>query len=285
MTYRKIAASLVLLAGLASLAFAQQGQTTLIQTTLNGAVTGPSGYSGTTPTLQTFICLASTTGIAAPVLPGTPVSVIFVDREAMGVFQVNTTTNCVLVNRGYLSTQASPHVTGQMVLVANQYNTNQQYGGNPLPSGFYNADPPQGGTCNSGVPTIPWVNVSTGAQWLCSTITNTWVPGWNNPEAQVAPGLTASVASAAGAITPSGPYFTITGSAAVTGFNVATGNMVGFNSTAAGYGCFLVRSANGTTATWTNAGNIAIAGTFTANKVFEFCWDPNTSKFVPTTVS
>lgn len=285
MNFRKIAALLLLVASLAGFAMAQQGQATLLQTTLAGAVTGPSLYSGTTPTLQTFICLASVTGISAPLLPGTPVSVIYIDREAMGVFNVSTSTNCVTVNRGYLSTQASPHVTGQMVLISNAYNTTAVTGGNPLPSGFYPVDPPQGGTCSAGVPTIPWVNVVTGAQWLCSTITNSWVPGWNNPLVGFSAGQTASVASAAGAITPSGPLFQITGSAAVTGFNVATGAMTGFNSTAAGYGCFTVVGASGNTATWTAAGNIAIAGTFTPLKMFIFCWNPSTQKFYPSAVS
>lgn len=284
MNFRKIASLLVLLAGLAGLGF---GQTALTQTTLSGAVSGPSFYNGTSQTLQGTVCLAATTGISAPSLPGTPVSVIYIDREAMGVWTVNTSSNCLTVNRGYLGTQASPHVNGQMVLIANVYQATLAQGGNPIPSGLFQVDPPQGGNCTSGnTVTTPWVNVLTGAQWLCSSISNTWVPGWNNPLAQTSsPGITASVASAAGAITPSGPFFTITGSAAVTGFNTATGGMVGFNTTAAGYGCFVVRSATGTTATWTNAGNIALGGTFTANKDFTFCWDANTSKFVPSTIS
>lgn len=281
MTYRKIATLFVLLAGLAGFAFAQQGQVTLIQTTLAGAVTGPALYSGTSPTLQQTVCLASVTGIGTPVLPGTPVSVIFVDREAMGVFNVNTTSGCLIVNRGYLGTQASPHVTGQMVLVGNLYSTTVAFGGNPVPSGLMSQDAPQGGTCSAGAPTIPWINVLTGAQWLCSSVSNTWVPGFNNPLSGSGGGVTANVAAAAGAITPSGPFFRITGSGAVTGFNIP----IGFNATAAGYGCFVVRADTATTATWTAAGNISVAGTFTPNKDFTFCWDAGTSKFVPNAVS
>jgi hypothetical protein len=281
MNSKKIASLLVLLAGLAGLSF---GQTALTQTTLASAVNGPALYAGTSTQIDGVITLASVTGIAAPTLPGTPVSVIYVDTEAMGVFSVNTSTKQVSVFRGYLGTRAAPHANGTMVLVAPQYNTAN--GGNPLPSGFYPQDPPLNGACTAAnTPTTPWVNVLTGAQWLCSTVTGTWVPGWNNPLTGISPGITAAVASAAGAITPSGPFFTITGAAAVTGFNTATGGMIGFNSTATGSGCFFIRSAAGTTATWTAAGNISIAGTFTANKLFEFCWDPNTSKFVPTTVS
>ena len=264
---------------------AQQGQATLTQTTLSAAVSGPAGYSGTSPTISQLVFLASTTGISAPILPGTPVSIIYMDREAMGVMTVNTTLNAVGVIRGYMGTQASPHVNGQMVLVSNVYQTNLGTGGNPIPSGLYQNDPPQGGTCNAGVPTLPWINVLTGAQWLCSTVSGTWVPGWNNPLSASSPGTTTTVASAAGLITPSGPLFRITGSAAVTGFNTATGAMTGFNSTAQGYGCFTIRADTGSTATWTAANNIAVAGTFTANKDFTFCWDAGTSKFVPNAVS
>lgn len=277
MNFRKLVPFLIVLAGLVSPAFAQQGQATLTQTTLAAAVTGPAFYSGTSPTIQSTVFLAATTGIAAPLLPGTPVSIIYVDREAMAVWSVNTNINAVVVSRGYLGTQASPHVNGQMVLISNLYQTTAATGANPLPSGFFQVDPPEGGTCSAAQPTIPWVNVLTGAQWLCSTIANTWVPGWNNPLVPGSAGQTTSVASAAGAITPSGPLFQITGSAAVTGFTIP----IGFNGTAAGYGCFTVVGATGNTATWTAAGNIAIAGTFTPLKAFTFCWNPSTQKFYP----
>lgn len=273
MKLRTIAAPLVLLACLAGFANAQQGQTALTQTTLAGPVTGPSLYSGTTPTLQSYICLASVTGISAPVLPGTPVSVIYVDHEAMGVFNVSTATSCVTVNRGYLSTQASPHVTGQMVLISNVYNTSAVTGGNPLPSGFYGSDPPQGSTCSAGVPTTPWVNVITGAQWLCSTSTNTFVPGFNNPLGAVSPGLVNTIASVAGAETVPGPYFAISGTNAITSFTIP----VGFAATAGGYGTFCVYPTGAFTTTATN--NIASASTAVVGKTLCFTWNPTTAKF------
>lgn len=262
---------------------AQQGQVTLTQTTLSNAVSGPAFYSGTSPTIAQTVFLASLTGISAPVLPGTPVSIIYVDREAMGVLAVNTSISAVTVFRGYLGTQASPHVAGQMVLVSNLYTTNLAVGANIVPSGFYQNDPPQGATCSSGIPTLPWINVLTGAQWLCSTITNTWVPGWNNPLAPASAGQTATVPAAAGTITPSGPLFVVSGAGAITGFNTATGAMTGFNSTANGYGCFTIIAAAGSTWTWTAAGNIMTAGTAATNpgSTFQFCWSSSLSKFVP----
>ena len=277
MTYKKIAALLLLLAGLAPGAFAQQGQASLTQTTLSGAVTGPSLYSGTSPTLQSFVCLASVTGISAPILPGTPVSVIFVDREAMGVWTVNTSTGCLTVNRGYLSTQASPHVNGQMVLIGNLYQATLGLGGNPVPSGLYQQDPPQSGTCSSGVPTIPWVNVLSGAQWLCSTITQTWVPGWNNPLSYVSPVPTTAVASAS-TITPSGPFFHLTGTTPVTTIT----QPIGCNATAVGYCSFTVVADTGTASMFGTGGNLEIGAaitTLTGNQ-YTFLWDAKNSKWV-----
>jgi len=270
MTLRKIAALLVLLAGLAGFAVAQ---TSLTQTTLAGAVTGPSLYSGTSPTLQTFICLASVTGISAPILPGTPVSVIYVDREAMGVWTVNTTSGCLTVNRGYLGTQASPHVTGQMVLVAVLYQTTLGTGGNPLPSGLFQQDPPQGGTCTAaGIPATPWVNVLTGAQWLCS-VAGTWVPGFNNPLSTSSPGLVSTTAASTGAQVIPGPYFALSGTNAITSFTIP----VGFNATAGGYGSFCIYPTGAFTTTATN--NIVNATTAVVGKLLCYTWNPTTSKF------
>ncbi len=267
-------------------AFGVSAQQSMTQTTLATAVSGPALYSGTSPTISNSVTLATCTGVAGPILPGTPSTIIYIDREAMGVFNVNLASCSMTVNRGYLGTQASPHVSGQMVLIAPNYAVTIAQGGNPVPSGLFQQDAPLGGTCvPTGVTTTPWVNVLTGGQWLCSGFSNTWVAGWNNPYATEWSGPTANVAAAAGVITPSGPVFTITGAGAVTGFSVATGAMIGFNSTAVGYGCFQVIGGVGNTATWTAAGNISIAGTFTPSKQFTFCWSPVVSKFVPSSVA
>lgn len=267
----KIASLLVLMAGLAGLSF---GQTALTQTTLSAAVSGPALYSGTSQNISASVTLAACTGIAAPLLPGTPSSILYVDREAMGVFTVNGCTLGVI--RGYLGTQASPHVSGAMVLFGPNYAVTVALGGNPVPNGLFSQDPPYGGTCTAAnTPTTPWVNVLTGAQWLCSSVTGTWVPGWQNPWAATSTwGQTATVASAASAITPSGPYFNISGTAAITGFNIP----IGFN-TALG-GCF---TANPTGIwTWTAAGNIATAGTTTAASTpVTFCWNVVSQKWIP----
>lgn len=277
MNLKRIASLLVLVAGLAGACF---GQTALTQTTLSGAVSGPSFYNGNSPSISGTVTLAACTGIAAPLLPGTPSSIIYVDREAMGVFAVNSSSCTLTVFRGYLGTSASPHASGEMVLYGPNYAVTLAQGGNPLPNGLFAADPPYGGACTaSNTPTTPWVNVLTGSEWLCSAQTNTWAPGWANPLASPATWIqTGTVASAAGAITPSGPYFDISGTSAITGFNIP----VGFDTNKGG--CFTAKPTG--IWTWTAAGNIATAGTTTAATTpVTFCWDVAAAKWIPSRLS
>lgn len=261
---RAFSLSLLAIAALAVPSFAQ---TALTQTTLNGAVNNR----------QTTVTLTSVTGLVVPTLPGSPSSVIYVGDEAMGVTSLNTTTKQVGVIRGTLGTRAAAHPTADMVLYANV---------TPQFTAFYPQDPPYNGACTAAATlSTPWVNVLTGAQWLCSTVTGTWVPGWNNPLAASSPKVTTAVASAAGLITPSGPMFHVTGTAAITGFNIP----VGFNATAAGGGCFVVIP--DAVFTYTAANNIGLASTglnagtavVVVNQPITFCWDATNSKFLPNT--
>lgn len=274
-TLKRFAQILLILAFCASYA---RAQTALTQTTLSAdAGVGPTIFSGTITGFTSTISVASTTGFIASGVPLYIQSVAYVDNEAMAVVAVNTTTKVITVQRGYLSTPAQPHLSGTPVLVGppGAFQTSD-----PAPSAVASGAPSNPGACvAANTAFTPFVNVLTGRQWLCSTITKTWVPGFNNPAPAMT--VTASVAAAAGAILPSGPFFTITGAGAVTGFTIP----VGFNATATGGGCIVVRADTATTATWTNAGNIALGGTFTPNKIFTFCWDANTSKFVPNTIA
>jgi hypothetical protein len=279
MKLKRIASLLVLMAGLAGACF---GQTALTQTTLASPVSGPSFYSGSSPTISSTVTLAACTGIAAPLLPGTPSSIVYVGREALGILTWNTTSCSGQVFRGYLGTQAAPHVSGDMVLYGPNYSVTLAQGGNPVPSGLFQQDPPMNGTCTaSATPTSPWVNVMTAAQWLCSSITGTWVPGFNNGLAGDFTPQTATVAAAAGAVLPSGPLFIISGAGAITGFTIP----VGCNATAVGSCSFTVISAAGATWTWTAAGNIMTAGTGTAGHSFTFTWSASLAKFVPSSLS
>lgn len=266
--------SILILAALLALGGAAHAQTALTQTTLAQKVNGPVFYSGNgSTTTDNCMSLASVSGIAAPSLPGSPVSVIYVGREAFGVLTVNTSTKVVCGLRGYLGTQASPHPSGDMVLVAPQYNTAN--GGNPVPSGLFSQDPPLNGACTpSGTPTTPWVNVLTGAQWLCSTITNTWVPGFVNPLTDTFSAPNTAVASAT-SITPSGPLFHVTGTTAVTTITTP----VGCDATAVGACSFtLIADAAGSLGT---GGNLEIAAAITTvvGKAYTLIWDATNSKW------
>jgi hypothetical protein len=271
MTFRKAASLLIVLAGLTGFAV---GQAALTQTTLAAAVSGPSLYSGTSPTISQTVTLASCTGLAAPILPGTPSSIIYIDHEALGVFSINSTSCTAVVNRGYLSTQAAPHQSGAMVLYGPNYAVTIAQGGNPVPNGLFQQDPPVNGSCTqTSTPTTPWVNVLTGAQWLCSPTSNTWVPGFNNPLNPAYAGDMGTVASVAGAQTVLGPFFRISGTNAITSFTIP----VGMNATAVGTASFCVYP---TAAFTTVAGNnIASASTAVIGKTLCFTWNPSTLKF------
>ena len=94
------------------------------------------------------------------------------------------------------------------------------------------------------------------------------------------------VYSSTGTVTPSGPVFQMTGTGAISGFNVATTTMIGFPATVTGGGCFVAIPSSGIW-TWTAAGNIATAGTVTAanNVPVTFCWNAATQKFIPSRIA
>lgn len=228
-------------------------QTALTATTLASAITSSSGK---------IIVVSSATGITAPASAAAPftsptATVLFVDNEEMFVQAINSTT--ITVIRGYNSTKANPHVSGAMVLAG-------------PPQAFVVYDP--SGACTNGQGVFlysPVVNVRTGNQWLCSTVTGKVVPGFQNDSAS--PQVTTAVASAAGKVTPSGPLFHITGTSAITGFNIP----VGFDPKAGSTVCAIPDGLF----TTTNANNFALASTAVVSKTLCWTYDGNTAKFYP----
>jgi hypothetical protein len=212
---------------------------TLTSTTLSNAISAG--------TIQQFT-VASVTNITS-----NPPTMLYVDREAMLVLAVSGTT--LTVARGQVTTKAVGHASGAMVLAGS-------------PDWFSDQDV-TGSCTTSTVKALPHLNVITGNQWLCSSLTGTWVPGFKNVSAPAQ--VTAAVASAAGAILPSGPLFHITGTAAITGFTIP----VGFD-----HGSFCAIPDG--IFTTTTAGNIALASTAVVNKLLCWTWDDTNSKFVPT---
>ncbi len=200
--------------------------------------------------------VASATNITAGTV-STPQSYLYIidpgtnRGELVRVTAVNGTRISVLRNQG--GTIASGHVSGAIVLVGQ---------GN-----WFESYDPNGSCTLSTVKINPWVNVTNGRMWLCSSVSNTWVPGWQN---DLQPSTTATVASAAGLITPSGPLFTISGTAAITGFTKPTGFSHG-QFCAIPSGIF----------TTTTANNIALASTAVVNRLLCWTYNPSTDKFVP----
>lgn len=230
-------------------------QFTLTQTSLSAKITNTA----------TTIPLASLTNITGFNTGNT--TDLYIDRELMQVVSVNTTAKTAAVLRGVSGTQAAAHAASNMVLAGN-------------PNAFINFDP--SGTCSltapqgptEAVPAQPTINTRTGAQWLCSTVTSTWVPGFSNGAALQPLTVTTAVASVAGTTTPSGPLFHITGTNAITAWGIP----VGCNATVRG-GCqFTVIPDAAFTTTATN--NIATAITAVINLPIIFTWDATNSKFV-----
>lgn len=208
------------------------------------------------------IPLTSATGIVVPnATAGTVGSLLYIvspgsKGEAVRVQSLSGLN--ATVARGTTGTQATAHVSGAMVLIA-------------APNAFYTVDP-QGACTTANTYATPYVNIVTGNEWLCSTVSLSWVAGFHNDSAQ--PVVTAAVASAASAITPSGPLFHVTGTAAVTGFNIPVGFI---------YGSFTIIP--DAVFTWTAAGNIALAGSAVVNKALTFTWDATNGKWIPSYIA
>src|ERR1700761_7466304 len=137
--------------------------------------------------------------------------------ELMNVTAVNGTQ--ISVSR--LDKYRQRFLAGAIVLIAPPTQTSALFNG-PYLGGFMEFDPVGGSSMpmqNNALQ--PWVNVDNGNQWLFSTLTNLWVTSFNSDIP--VKGVTAAVASAAGLITPSGPLFHVTGTAAITGFNIPVG--------------------------------------------------------------
>jgi hypothetical protein len=252
-TMNKLTIAVTLLLGLACSAF---GQTALTQTTLAAAVATSS---------TTTVRLASVTGVVA-----NSTILYFEDGsggpgEAMFVNSVSGTA--VGVTRGYNGTPAKPHINTTLVLLG------------PT-SAFLNAEPT--GSCTNGVGQAafaPAINLKTGNQWLCSSISGQWIPGFFNASAPA--GVSTAVASVAGATNPSGPLFHITGALAITAWGTSTTvgavGMGGGSSQPIGAPfCTIPDAAFTTTAT----NNIATAVTAVANLMICWTFDATNKKYI-----
>ncbi len=235
----------------AAAAFAQNNS--LVATTLSAASTATAGS----------IQVTAATGITAGSFSsGTAGSVLYVVEvgqqagEAMVVTGVSSTT--ITVQRGTKGTRAAAHASGALVLIGTAANW------------FYSVDP-IGACTRSATYVAPYVNILTGRQWICSTESNTWVPGFGNQVATAQIISSSATASVAGATAIAGPFLKISGTNAITSFTMGVG-WHGDNFCVYPTGAF----------TYTATNNIAKAGTAVADRVLCFIWDVDAAKFSPT---
>jgi hypothetical protein len=261
----KLFKSIAISVGLLFASVGAFGQASLTFTKLSAAVSSSS---------TTLITVSSTTGITAPSASDpTKATLLYIEDgtggngvgEAMFVNAVSG--NVLRVTRGYDHTVANPHISGALVLVGQ-------------PNQFFEIEP--SGACTSTTILVtPYVNIRTGNQWLCSSVSGSWVPGFFNTAAQ--PGVTTAVASVAGATNPSGPLFHITGANAITAWGSSTtvglagGGGAATDTEGANF-CIIPDAAFTTTAT----NNIALASTAVINKVLCYTFDQTNKKYVPT---
>jgi hypothetical protein len=278
-TIKKLLFSFVIILGLAGIASAQ---TALTQTTLAAAMqTGPAaGQSGLASgnAYQTVVNVTSNTGINIAV-NGQPITFLYVDKELFGVLsQVTGTTTFYNVLRAQQGTLASPHSLGAMVLIQT---ITPQFGGGAGSGGFQAADPAFGGSCTAANTLFyPWVNIITGAQWLCSPVTSTWTPSFNNPLFFVALAPNgATVASAAGTVAAPSSAFSVSGALAITAWTVPTGcgGQTPPAASVVGTCTFAIYPTGAFTTTATN--NIANATTAVVGKWMYWTYNPATQKF------
>lgn len=230
--------------------------TALTSTTLAAALSNQSNQ----------LTVASGSGIYAPANGGIMQKLYVINPdttrgELMDVTAINGVA--VSVSRLYLFRQA--FVSGAYVIIG-QSPGNEAIGLGPS---FFEYDP-VGSVTAVNVPITPWINVTNGNQWIRSE-DGLWIPGFNNPDPNK--GISAAVASVAGATAVSGPLFHVTGTNAITGWTLPVG-FTGGSFTVIPDGNF----------TWTTAGNIALAGTAVTGRALTFTWDSNAGKFNPSYV-
>lgn len=226
-------------------AFAQINS--VLQTSLSAAITAS----------QTRFAVASATGIngSSASVPGSVLYIVELGQtrgEAVKVVSLSGTT--VTVRRGEVG-RATGHASGAMVLVAT------------APNWFYSTDPT--GTCTAAsVYASPYVNIVNGNQWLCSSKTGGWVPGWGNFTATPQVLSATATASVGGATAIAGPLVEISGTNAITSFTFS----VGWN----GHGFCTLPTAAFTTVAGNNIGE---ASTADANQALCFTYDAQAGTF------
>lgn len=244
---------LLLLAALLLATTTASAQAVLASTSLASAVTDTTGQQ---------IVITSTTGWLASTTGQTYYALI--DREAVLVRAVNTTSKVITVNRGALSTRPAAHISGAPIWT--------------FPATGVQTYVPSGQCTRSALISVPLVVIGTplqvaggevGSLWDCLGVTTAgqWVQ--TNGVTAGLPTLGSTVASAT-SVTPTGTYFKMSGTVnPVSTIVLPAGTAAGF--------CLLIEP----TGAWVTdtAGNILIASTAVTGKTEEMCW--NGAKWTP----
>ena len=187
-------------------AFSAFAQTSLVQTTLSVAQARS----------DSFITLTSATGVSAPGI-GTAGTQLYVADYGQNVGETETIlladpNNALRFQVQRTSSKTVAHAVGAMILLG--------------PPNYFQKYDPTGICTGSYVPSVtPWLNTNNGLQWLCSSITGTWVPGFGNFSAPAQP--TTAWASGTAAMVPTGPLFHVSGNSAMTSITVPVGGSNG----------------------------------------------------------
>ena len=247
---------LILVALIACVAITGSAQTAMTTTTLSAAVT----------TSQQTVTLASATGVNNASRPissseigaptGASYTLLFVDKEAMAVNSINTTSLVATVIRGWNGTLQTPHVSGAKVWVG--------------PSYAYGNFDPAGACQRSTLPYLPRVVPTTGNIWDCTGNTGVWASFAAFPGKMVV----GSQLTAAATLTLYAPIHHVTASTVT----ISTISAAALPAN----GCVtLIPDAAMTGATTSTGGNIALATTFVANKALIMCYDATAAKWYP----
>jgi hypothetical protein len=249
--FRSAALAIVALAVLSTPSFAQ---TVLNSTTLSAAVADG---------VVRQINLTSATGVTAPASGATGV-VLLIDREVMSVLSISGTV--ATVTRA-TDARSVPHINGATVWIAPRQNVY--------------ATIPSGQCTRTLLQAVPYIvggaeglGSEPGSLWDCLGVTTAgqWVQT-NGVQAGF-PTLGTTVASPAGVLTPTGIYFKVSGTNAITGILNPAGIAPGFTLYLESTGIW----------TWTAAGNILTAGTTTAaGRVLILIW--NGTKWAPSYIA
>ncbi len=225
-------------------------QTALYSTTLSGGINNNT----------TRVVLASTTNVAV----GSALYVMDPGQNIGELMNVKAipSSGVVTVDRGVSVRTA--HISGAYVLIA------------PRQTAFQGSDPgisqPTCTAATSGY--SPWLNATTGAQWICNAYvgaaTGTWGPGWGNLSTSPQMFSSTATGSVGGACPVPSPLFKMSGTEACTSFTTSAGwHGNGF--------CVYPTAAF----TGTASNNIAKAFTAVADRILCFAWDQAAGKFSP----